>query len=93
MLLVPLGFVLMWESVVTVPEDDSPYPWRRRIQGAIAVLAAFGVVVLTHSLTADLLPHTWWVGLLVSGLLGWMGLEVFRRLRPRSAVVDTQDDA
>lgn len=57
------------------------------------MLVAYGVVVLSHSLAAKLLPHTWWMGLLVSGVLGWMGLEVFRRLRPRSAQVTTRDDA
>ena len=85
--LIPVGFVLMYEGLVTWLADGSPYPWRRRLRGATAGLAAFGVIVLTHGLGAQLLPHTWWAGLLVSGLLGWMGLAVFKRLRPSQRTV------
>lgn len=91
--LIPLGFVLMFEGLVTWPADGSPYPWRRRVQGATAVLAAFGVVVLTTRVAGELLPHQGWVAVPVLGFASWMAGKVFGRLRPsHPAVTDPSGD-
>jgi hypothetical protein len=92
MVMVPVlvvgGFVLMWEALVTWPDDGSPYPMRRRVRFAAAVLVIGVVYVpifLLHGALTSLLPHTWWgetIAQLVAIYVGIAVLQhVWRRLR------------
>jgi hypothetical protein len=88
-LLVVGGFVLLWEGLITWPDDGSPYPLRRRAKAAVVVLATAAVylpvLLLIRALLASHLPRTWWghevaywVALVVAF---YLARGVWRRLR------------
>lgn len=88
-LLVVGGFVLMWEALITWPDDGSRYPLRRRVRAAAVVLVTSVVYLLiTVALGGTLrafLPRTWWgdtIAQWVAILVGvYVAQGLWRRLR------------
>jgi hypothetical protein len=88
LLLVPVGFLLLWESLVTWPRDGTGYPWRRRVAGGGGILLGSVVVVGLHWSSRALFPQNWLAATLthtaaiaaVVLLFLWFRRHVIRRL-------------
>lgn len=87
-LLVVGGFIVMWEALVTWPDDGSPYPLRRRVKFAAAVLVTgvvYAPILLLHGALRSFLPHTWWGETIAQLVAIYVGIAVlqqgWRRLR------------
>ncbi|WP_344067170.1 hypothetical protein, partial [Terrabacter lapilli] len=81
LLMVPIGFVFIWEAQVVWPQDATPYPWRRRLAGLVVGLITLASAVVTRGVLAATLPNNWiahGVAVLAGGLVGDF---TFRRLR------------
>ena len=85
LLLVTVGFVLLWEAQVVWPEGGTAYPWRRRLAGLTVGLATLASSVVTRVLLEANLPHGWIADTLAMLAGGAVGHAVFRRLRPAAA--------
>ena len=81
LLLVVIGFCLLWEAQVAWPQDGRAYPWRRRLGGLVVGLATLACGIITRVLLQASLPHSW-VADTVAMLAGVaVGNAVFGRLR------------
>ena len=87
-LLVVGGFIVMWEAQISWPDDGSPYPLRRRVRFAAAVLVACVVyvpILLLHGALRTFLPQTWWGETIAQLVAIYVGIavlhHVWRRLR------------
>jgi hypothetical protein len=80
-LLIPAGFVLLWEAQVAWPRDGSPYPWQRRLAGLLVFLVTFVVIVVVHALLRASLPDNWMADTLAQGFGISAGLLLFKQLR------------
>jgi hypothetical protein len=85
-LMVPIGFGLIWEAQITWPRDGSAYPWRNRLAGLIIGLVALASAAATRGVLMATLPDHWIADSLAMGAGGMVGLFVFRRLPRRKAV-------
>ena len=81
LLVVTVGFVLLWEAQVAWPEDGTAYPWRRRLAGLVVGLATLASAVVTRVLLQVGLPHSGVADTfaMLAGVA--VGRAVFRRLR------------
>ena len=59
LLMVVIGFVLIWEAQIVWPQDANPYPWRRRLTGLAVGLVALASAVVTRAGLAASLPNNW----------------------------------
>ncbi|WP_270889978.1 hypothetical protein [Pedococcus sp. 5OH_020] len=80
-LLIPAGFLMLWESQIAWPQDGSPYPWQRRLAGLLVGLTSFAVIVVLHGLLRQVLPSHWLSDTFAQGVGVCAGLFVFRQLR------------
>jgi len=80
-LVIAVGFGLMWEAQIAWPRDGSAYPWRRRLAGLLVALAAFASAVATRVLLSTSLPHHWVAESIAQGVGVLVGLLAHRRLR------------
>ena len=81
MLLIPAGFVLLWEAQIAWPRDGSRYPWKRRSAGLLVVLVSFAVIVMVHTLLRTSLPNNWLADTLAQGAGVCAGALLFKQLR------------
>lgn len=81
LLMVPIGFVLIWEAQVAWPQDATPYPWRRRLAGLMVGLVALASAVVTRGVLAASLPNNWIAHSIAALAGGVVGDFAFRRLR------------
>ena len=81
LLVVTVGFVLLWEAQVAWPEDGTAYPWRRRVAGLTVGLATLTSGVITRVLLQAGLPHGWIADTLAMLAGVAVGHAAFRRLR------------
>lgn len=81
LLLVPVGFLLLWESLVTWPRDGTGYPWRRRAAGGAGMLLGLVVVVGLHWSGRALFPENWLAATLTHTAAIAAGVHLFLWLR------------
>ena len=80
-LMLPLGFALIWEAQITWPEDGSAYPWRTRLSGLIVGVAGVASAALPRGLLMAGLPDNWIADSIAMSAGGVVGVFVFTRLR------------
>jgi hypothetical protein len=80
-LMVPLGFALIWEAQITWPEDGSTYPWRTRLSGLIVGVAGLASAALTRGLLMAGLPDNGIADSIAMSAGGVVGVFVYTRLR------------
>ena len=80
-LMVPLGFALIWETQITWPEDGSAYPWRTRLSGLIVGVGGLASAATTRGLLMAGLPDNWIADSIAMTVGGVVGVFVYTRLR------------
>lgn len=93
LLMVTIGFVVMWEALIAWPDDGSPYAWRRRLTGLGVGVATVASAVLARVVLSAILPNTWiahTIALLAGVVAGDFALRRLRKafsrhLRPADA--------
>jgi hypothetical protein len=93
LLLVPVGFLLLWESLVTWPRDGTGYPWRRRVAGGVGILLGLAAITALQWGGRALFPQHWLAATLTHlaaiavgvHLFLWFRRHVIRRLPSTTA--------
>ena len=80
-LLIPAGFVLLWEAQIAWPRDGSPYPWQRRGACFLVAMVSFAAMVAVGVLLGVSLPDHWLAHAIAQGGGVSFGLLLYKQLR------------